>query len=186
MRARGESDNVVCAGNDLAFVELDRADWSRTNPSVPVWGGPAEGWTPTTAVYSYDSSLDGSGATRARRGVITSAQDDWTLHAAFTPPSVATGSPVMWSDGTVVGVVESAEGLPDQRIGLLPNEVGYATSSASPGPPWELRPVQPNLVVAVPVVHLAAGHRVRDAERGQFCPVTRLVTGPDLACRHAE
>ena len=64
MQQRGESDANTCAYNDLALVEVDPADVSKVNPSVPFWGGPTGIDTAGTAtgdtVYSYgNSSLRG-------------------------------------------------------------------------------------------------------------------------------
>ncbi|MBC7373644.1 MAG: serine protease, partial [Frankiales bacterium] len=40
MKKAGERDANTCAYNDFALVRLDPADVGRTNPSVPVFGGP--------------------------------------------------------------------------------------------------------------------------------------------------
>jgi hypothetical protein len=40
MRAAGEKNADTCAYNDLALIKLDPVDVARTNPSVPVFGGP--------------------------------------------------------------------------------------------------------------------------------------------------
>ncbi len=59
MQAAGETDADTCAYNDFALVELAPEDVARTNPSVPVFGGPVA-VAPSTAagdqVYSYGNS----------------------------------------------------------------------------------------------------------------------------------
>src|SRR5699024_4906151 len=60
MQAVGETDQNVCAHNDLALVKIDPADVDSVNPSVPFWGGPTglstQGTSQGDTVVSYGNS----------------------------------------------------------------------------------------------------------------------------------
>ena len=76
MRKARERDRNACAYNDFALVELHPADVRRTNPSVPVLGGPtglAPGTRPFARVHSYGNSSLRLGLTA------TSPKDGWSL-----------------------------------------------------------------------------------------------------------
>lgn len=58
--AVAETDQNLCRGNDFALVRIDPADYARTNPSLPYWGGPVAVNTTGTSVgedlYSWGNS----------------------------------------------------------------------------------------------------------------------------------
>ena len=56
MQDNNETDPNVCDYNDFAVVEVDAADVTKVNPSIPFWGGPAgidnDGTVAGDTVYS--------------------------------------------------------------------------------------------------------------------------------------
>jgi hypothetical protein len=61
-----DPDPAPCAANDFALVRLDPHDIARTNPSVPVWGGPTG--LATNLLATTDRVV--STATPLRAGVV--------------------------------------------------------------------------------------------------------------------
>lgn len=60
MKDRKESDDDLCSYNDFALIEIDKDDISKTNPSVPKFGGPTGLHTGALAagakVYTFGNS----------------------------------------------------------------------------------------------------------------------------------
>src|SRR5687768_18453183 len=67
MQQNNETDANACEYNDFAVVEVDAADVSKVNPSIPSWGGPTgidtNGTVAGDTVYTYGNSSLRGGAT---------------------------------------------------------------------------------------------------------------------------
>ena len=70
MQANNETDPNACDYNDFAVVEVDAADVSKVNPSIPSWGGPTgidtNGTIAGDTVYTYGNSSLRGGIARSR------------------------------------------------------------------------------------------------------------------------
>ncbi len=145
MQKAGERDVDACAYNDFALVRLDPADVARTNPSVPVFGGPVavdtDGTTLGEQVVSYgNSSLRfGLTSTSPKRGIsLGSAADGWT-HTIYTAtPGIPgdSGSGVLDASGRAIGTLSTVALAPyagSNGVGDLAHEIAYARSHGVPG-----------------------------------------------------
>lgn len=145
MRAVGEKDADTCASNDFALVRLDPTDVGRTNPSVPVFGGPVgldvDGTRAGETVVSYGNSnlRFGVRSTSPKRGVsLGSTRGGWQ-HIVFTAtPGIPgdSGSGVLDGSGRAIGTVSTLAALPvpgSNGIGDLAHEIEYARSQGMPG-----------------------------------------------------
>ena len=65
MARAGEQDADTCGHNDFALIALDPADVARTNPSVPVFGGPVA--VDTDGTHVGESVLTYGGSSAAAR-----------------------------------------------------------------------------------------------------------------------
>ena len=145
MQKAKEKDENACAYNDFALIRLDPADIGRTNPSVPVFGGPValdvDGTSVGEQVVSYgNSSLRlGLSSTSPKRGVsLGDTFDGWT-HTVYTAsPGIPgdSGSGVLDASGRAVGTLSTVALLPypaSNGVSDLAHEMAYARSHGVPG-----------------------------------------------------
>jgi hypothetical protein len=122
MQANGESNQDICLGNDFALVRLDPADFSKVNPSIPVWGGP-NGITDTTTfletVLSYGNSSLRLGLTalspKEGKSLGNAGNNGgWTHPVYAITPGIPgdSGSAFINGDGQAFGVLSVLEALP--------------------------------------------------------------------------
>jgi len=136
----GTTDANTCAYNDLALVELDSADVSKVNPSVPFWGGPTGIDTDGTAtgdrVWTYGNSSLRAGVSPLSPHTGISLGDDaadggWS-HPLYTlTPGIPgdSGSGFMTEGGKAVGVLSTLGLAPlpaSNNIGDLAHELAFA------------------------------------------------------------
>jgi hypothetical protein len=145
MQRAGEKDANACEYNDFALVRLDPADIGRTNPSVPVFGGPVgldtDGTSVGEQVVSYgNSSLRlGLSATSPKRGVsLGDAFEGWTHNVYLATPGIPgdSGSGVLDRRGRAIGTLSTLVLLPlagANGISDLARQVAYARSHGVPG-----------------------------------------------------
>ena len=145
MQKAKEKDENACEYNDFALIRLDRSDIGRTNPSVPVFGGPVgldtDGTSVGEQVVSYgNSSLRfGLEDTSPKRGVsLGDAFDGWT-HTVYTAtPGIPgdSGSGVLDASGRAIGTLSTVALLPypgSNGVSDLAHEIAYARSHGVPG-----------------------------------------------------
>jgi hypothetical protein len=145
MQKAGEKDKNTCGYNDFALIRLDPSDVGRTNPSVPVFGGPVgldtDGTSVGEAVVSYgNSSLRfGLRDTSPKRGVsLGDTYEGWT-HTVYTAtPGIPgdSGSGVLDGSGRAIGTLSTVMLLPytgSNGVSDLAHEIDYARSHGLPG-----------------------------------------------------
>ena len=145
MQKAGEKDANACAYNDFALIRLDSSDIGRTNPSVPVFGGPvgldSDGTSVGERVVTYgNSSLRfGLTATSPKRGVsLGDSADGWT-HTVYTAtPGIPgdSGSAVLDGSGRAIGTLSTVALLPftgSNGVSDLSRQLAYARSHGVPG-----------------------------------------------------
>jgi hypothetical protein len=140
MQEKGETDENACAYNDLALVEVDAADVSKVNPSVPFWGGPmginTEGTAAGDSVYSYGNSSLRGGIEQLspKRGISVGDQEadgGWS-HPVYTlTPGVPgdSGSAFLDAEGNALGTLSTLAIAPlagSNGVGDLNHELEYA------------------------------------------------------------
>lgn len=115
MQGNGEDDVNACTFNDFALVELDPADVSSTNPSVPSFGGPTgldtDGTESGEPVYSYGSSPLRNGLLSEKSGTSNGTSGGGWNHQVVTPvtPGIPgdSGSGFLDADGEAFGVLST-------------------------------------------------------------------------------
>ena len=145
MQQAKEKDENACEYNDFALVRVDPSDIGRTNPSVPVFGGPVgldtDGTRAGDPVVSYGNSglRFGLRATSPKRGVsLGTGFEGWT-HTVYTAtPGIPgdSGSGVLDAAGRAVGTLSTVNVLPytgSNGVSDLAREVSYARSHGMPG-----------------------------------------------------
>lgn len=145
MQKAKEKDASTCAYNDFALVRLDPGDVGRTNPSVPVFGGPVgvdtDGTDVGEPVVSYgNSSLRfGLRATSPKRGVSLGTGSGGWSHTVYTAtPGIPgdSGSGVLDGAGRALGTLSTVAVLPypgSNGVSDLAQEMAYARSHGVPG-----------------------------------------------------
>ena len=145
MQAVGEKDSETCEYNDLALVQLDPADYSKVDPSIPSWGGPTGLRTDTPAdgetVYTYgNSSLRlGLTALSPKTGFIVESSPGGWSHTVYTvTPGIPgdSGSAFLDQDGKALGVLSTVAIAPlpaSNGVGNLAKELAYAQSHGMSG-----------------------------------------------------
>ena len=145
MQKSGEKDKSTCSYNDFALVRLDPADIGRTNPSVPVFGGPValdtDGTSVGEQVVSYGSSSLRLGLrdTSPKRGVsLGDAFDGWshTVYTATPGISGDSGSGVLDAGGRAFGTLSTVHALPypgSNGVSDLARQIAYARGHGVPG-----------------------------------------------------
>jgi hypothetical protein len=145
MQRAGEKDVNACRYNDFALIRLDPSDVGRTNPSVPVFGGPVgqdvDGTNVGERVHTFgNSSLRlGLGALSPKRGVsIGTSGQGWT-HSVYTAtPGVPgdSGSAVLDSQGKALGTLSTLALAPfagSNGVSDLSRQLDYARSHGMSG-----------------------------------------------------
>ena len=135
MQQHGETDPDTCAYNDLALVQLDPADVSKVNPSVPFFGGPTGVGVATNLgakVYSYGNSELRLGLTQLspKYGVSLGNTAGWSTNAYTVTPGIPgdSGSGFLDSQGRTIGVLSTVEFAPlpgSNNFGDLAHELTY-------------------------------------------------------------
>jgi len=114
MQTTGETDPDACMFNDFALIRLDPADVPKTNPSLPVFGGPTgldtDGTEAGEPVYSYGASELRMGQLNPKTGESLGTAGDGRVHFVLTfPPGVPgdSGSGFLNEDGAAFGVLST-------------------------------------------------------------------------------
>jgi hypothetical protein len=146
MQATPEQEDAdTCAYNDLALIRLDPADVARTNPSVPVFGGPTGVRSAPLAlgdtVESYGNSSLRFGLTPFSPKYGRSLGDGaggWT-HTVYTvTPGIPgdSGSGFLDDSGKAFGVLSTVALAPlagSNGVGDLARELAYARAHGVSG-----------------------------------------------------
>lgn len=136
----GTTDANTCAYDDLALVEVDPADVSKVNPSVPFWGGPTGIDTNGTAagdqVWTYGNSSLRAGLSPLSPHTGISLGDDaadggWSHPLYTVSPGIPgdSGSGFMTAGGKASGVLSTLGLAPlpgSNNIGDLAKELAFA------------------------------------------------------------
>ena len=145
MQRRGERDPNACQYNDFALVRLHPDDVARSNPTVPVFGGPNEldrdGTRSGEAVVTYGSSELRLGVRELspKRGFsLGSGADRWTHDVYTATPGVPgdSGSGVMDDRGRAIGTLSTLGALPypaANGVSDLQRQLSYARANGMPG-----------------------------------------------------
>lgn len=140
-RAKEKSANA-CAYNDLTLIKLKARDVSRTNPTVPGFGGPEGVGTARSGdtVYTYgNSSLRPGGTPHKHQGpVISRMGGGWSYKVKTVPEGVPgdSGSPFLNPNGAALGVLSTLEVLPCAScngVGDIGHELAYARNHGFSG-----------------------------------------------------
>jgi hypothetical protein len=143
MQARGETDPETCDYNDLAIVELDRADYGKVNPSIPRWGGPVATSAPGTVtgdtVYTYGNSSLRFGVSQTSPKKGTSLGDSpggWSHDVYTATPGIPgdSGSAFLDKNGKALGVLSTVQIAPlagSNGVGDVGKEVAYMQAHSS-------------------------------------------------------
>jgi hypothetical protein len=138
------TDANTCAYNDLALVQVDAADVSKVNPSIPFWGGPTGIDTDGTAtgdrVYTYGNSSLRAGVSQLSPHTGISLGDDaadggWSHPLYTVTPGIPgdSGSAFLSADGTAIGVLSTLGLAPlpaSNNIGDLAKELAWAQANS--------------------------------------------------------
>ena len=145
MRQAGERDRNACAFNDFALIKLDPADVGRSNPTVPLFGGPnaldRDGTRFGEQVVSYgNSSLRlGQSALSPKRGVSLGDTGAGWSHTVYTAtPGIPgdSGSGVLDGRGNAIGTLSTVAIAPlagSNGVSDLQREMAYARTHGMPG-----------------------------------------------------
>jgi len=120
MVLRGQTHNVNrCTFNDLALVRIDRRDIKRTNPSVPMLGGPTGVSKDQPAA---PDQLSVYLATASNAQAINTSGGGWSHAMMVDAPVMGSdlGGPVLTSDGKGLGMVS---GVPTANGRTLVNDL---------------------------------------------------------------
>lgn len=164
MQADGEADPSTCAYNDIALIQLDPADVSLVNPSVPGFGGPtAVGGTGGlgSTVYSYGNSSLRNGIRQLspKQGIVLQNEGEgWSHNVMTVTPGIPgdSGSGFLNDKGEAFGVLSTLQFAPaagSNGVGDLAMELAYMRSHAPNFANVQLvagtEPFKPNLVGAI-------------------------------------
>jgi hypothetical protein len=142
MQSAGESDADVCAYNDFALVQVDAADVSKVNPSIPFWGGPTGINTTGTAVgdtvYSFGNSGLRFGVEQLspKQGISLGTTGSGWTHPVYTmTPGVPgdSGSAFLDGSGRALGTLSTLAIAPlpaSNGVGDLSHELAYAQANS--------------------------------------------------------
>jgi hypothetical protein len=144
MQQAGETDEEACAYNDFALIELDPADVSRTNPSVPFFGGPTglgAGTSFGESVYSYGNSslrLGLSPLSPKRGSSLGDSPEGWSTDVYTVTPGIPgdSGSGFLDSAGRAFGTLSTVALAPlpaSNGVSNLAKELEYAQSHGFAG-----------------------------------------------------
>ena len=145
MQKAGEKDANACEYNDFALIRLDPSDVARTNPSVPVFGGPVGLDTDGTSVgeqvvtYGNSSLRFGLRDTSPKRGIsLSDTFEGWT-HTVYTAtPGIPgdSGSGVLDGEGRAIGTLSTVNATPyagSNGVSDLARQIAYARTHGVPG-----------------------------------------------------
>lgn len=145
MQQAGETDQNACRFNDFALVRLDPADVGRTNPTVPVFGGPnaldREGTRAGEPVVSYGNSGLRLGLTETspKRGYsLGTSGGGWTHDIYTATPGIPgdSGSGVLDDNGAAIGTLSTVALAPfagSNGVSDLQRQLAYARVHGAPG-----------------------------------------------------
>jgi hypothetical protein len=128
MQSTGVSSANKCAYNSLSLVRLDRRDIKRTNPSVPMIGGPT-GVSTAAPAFPDQLTLFLSGAPVKAQATSTSG-GGWA-HGTIVDGEVnnlSVGAPALLANGRALGmvsIVPQMGGPGETTIGDLGRELTY-------------------------------------------------------------
>lgn len=138
MQDRSETNEDACAYNDLALVKIPAAAVSKTNPSVPFWGGPTaldtNGTTTLETVLSYGNSSLRGGITQLspKQGKSLGTEGNGWSHSVYTvSPGIPgdSGSAFLDATGKAIGTLSTLAIAPiagSNGVGDLSHELAYA------------------------------------------------------------
>ena len=145
MQQNNESDPNACEFNDFAVVQVDAADVSKVNPSIPFYGGPtgidSNGTVAGDTVYSYgNSSLRGGAAALSpKQGrSIGDAGGGWSHNVFTATPGIPgdSGSAFINDQGRALGTLSTVQLAPlagSNGVGDLAKELAYAQANGQSG-----------------------------------------------------
>src|SRR3954464_10183727 len=143
MQSLGEKNADTCQYNDLALVQVDPADVTKVNPSVPSFGGPTglntTGTTSGEEVSSYgNSSLRlGLSPLSPKTGISLGDSNGGWNHTVYTvTPGIPgdSGSGFLDSQGRAFGVLSTVAVAPlpaSNGVGDLSRELSYLHAHSS-------------------------------------------------------
>jgi hypothetical protein len=141
MQARGETDENTCAFNDLALIQIDPADVSEVNPSVPGFGGPTGVGSVAglgSTVYFYGNSELRAGVTELspKQGILIQNEGNgWSHDVATASPGIPgdSGSGFLNESGAAIGVLSTLQIAPlagSNGVGDLAKELAYLRANS--------------------------------------------------------
>jgi hypothetical protein len=145
MQQNNENDTNTCDFNDFAVVEVDAADVSKVNPSIPFWGGPTgidtNGTVAGDTVYTYGNSSLRAGAEPLSPKQGTSIGDagaGWSHNVYTATPGIPgdSGSAFIDAQGKALGVLSTVQLAPlagSNGVGDLAKELAYAQANGQSG-----------------------------------------------------
>lgn len=142
MQRIGETSSATCAGNDFAVVELHPDDHHRVSPAMRGYGGPigvTEGGDHRNLEKVLTFGNSGLRLTdnpladpaKAREGYSWRGNGAWTTVVYIAGPGIPgdSGSAVLSSDGTALGVLVTISALGSNGITNLYRALGYANDT---------------------------------------------------------
>lgn len=105
MQLRGERRPNRCANDSLTLVKIDRRDVKRTNPSLPVLGGPTKVARGSTAFPDQLTVLLSGAAAQAQATSTTAGGWAHGMMVGGHVDHTSVGSPVVNGSGAAVGMV---------------------------------------------------------------------------------
>ena len=145
MQQNNESDPNTCDYNDFAVVEVDAADVSKVNPSIPSWGGPTgidtNGTVAGDTVFTYGNSSvrGGAEALSPKQGrSLGDAGEGWSHNVYTLTPGIPgdSGSAFIDDQGKALGTLSTVQLAPlagSNGVGDLAKELAYAQANGLPG-----------------------------------------------------
>src|SRR4029079_18256866 len=143
MQANGEADEETCAYNDLALVELDPADVSKVNPSIPDFGGPTGVGTAAAgehvATYGNSPLRRGIAQLSPKNGVVVeTTPGGWSYTAYTLTPGIPgdSGSAFLNKDGAALGTLSTVAIAPlpaSNGFGDVGSEIASARANGFDG-----------------------------------------------------
>ena len=145
MQQNNETDPNACDFNDFAVVQVDAADVSKVNPSIPFYGGPTgidtNGTVAGDTVYSYgNSSLRGGAeALSPKQGrSLGDAGAGWSHNVFTATPGIPgdSGSAFIDDQGRALGTLSTVQIAPlagSNGVGDLAKELAYAQANGQSG-----------------------------------------------------
>jgi hypothetical protein len=145
MQANNETDPNACEFNDFAVVEVDAADVSKVNPSIPSWGGPTgidtNGTVAGDTVYTYGNSSLRGGVTALspKQGrSLGDAGEGWSHNVYTATPGIPgdSGSAFIDDQGRALGTLSTVQLAPlagSNGVGDLAKELAYAQANGQAG-----------------------------------------------------